>query len=231
MLQFYCPKCNTLLQAPDEKIGAKFNCTCGQRLQVPPPPDNKTVLGKLPGGESDPASQGSVPDWVKDVNKTKPAPEREKPKSFPLVPVPPPFPKKNVSTDETPDAEVIEIRADEVIDAEVINVRPSEPTVRCYACNCRFPESRIRRREVRTGSWSGASYHSKWGVGTHGGATYKVAIVCPRCAEEIDTTNREAAERNRKALIITLCVIGAVVVVPLLCLSLFCAGILALPGR
>src|SRR5262245_31370472 len=50
MISFRCPRCNSLLQAPETAAGTKFNCSCGQRLQVPEPPLpplNKTVLGKL----------------------------------------------------------------------------------------------------------------------------------------------------------------------------------------
>jgi hypothetical protein len=50
MIHFWCPRCNTLHESPEQNAGQKLNCSsCGQRLQVPEPlpPLNKTVLGKL----------------------------------------------------------------------------------------------------------------------------------------------------------------------------------------
>lgn len=54
MIRFFCPTCCGPLSAPPEKIGAKASCPkCGQRVQVPNPGQNKTVLGRLvpAGGE------------------------------------------------------------------------------------------------------------------------------------------------------------------------------------
>lgn len=48
MIRFSCPTCGKSLSAPPEKIGAKANCPqCNQRVQIPEPPRNKTVLGNL----------------------------------------------------------------------------------------------------------------------------------------------------------------------------------------
>jgi DNA-directed RNA polymerase subunit RPC12/RpoP len=45
MIRFACPKCKTVLE---NEPGVKFSCPgCGQRLQAPLPPENKTVMGKL----------------------------------------------------------------------------------------------------------------------------------------------------------------------------------------
>ena len=46
MPRFTCPSCHKPYYAPVTDVGRKFNCACGQRVQVPAPP-KKTVLGKL----------------------------------------------------------------------------------------------------------------------------------------------------------------------------------------
>jgi DNA-directed RNA polymerase subunit RPC12/RpoP len=47
VVRFSCPVCKAALEHPTP--GAKLPCpNCGQRLQVPQPPANKTVLGVLP---------------------------------------------------------------------------------------------------------------------------------------------------------------------------------------
>jgi hypothetical protein len=48
MIRYACPRCRTVLECPDQAAGSKHACpTCGQRLQVPLPPPNKTVLAPL----------------------------------------------------------------------------------------------------------------------------------------------------------------------------------------
>ncbi len=48
MIEFACPKCQAVLSATDEQIGSKFACPkCSQRLKVPAPDLNRTLLGKL----------------------------------------------------------------------------------------------------------------------------------------------------------------------------------------
>jgi DNA-directed RNA polymerase subunit RPC12/RpoP len=48
MIRFACPRCKTVLERPEQDAGAKFACTsCGQRLQVPPSPIDKTMLGDV----------------------------------------------------------------------------------------------------------------------------------------------------------------------------------------
>jgi DNA-directed RNA polymerase subunit RPC12/RpoP len=61
MIRFMCPTCLKHLKAPDDGAGRKIPCPrCGQRLQVPTPPQppehGKTVLGSLlpPVGGSGP---------------------------------------------------------------------------------------------------------------------------------------------------------------------------------
>jgi DNA-directed RNA polymerase subunit RPC12/RpoP len=48
MIRYLCPRCKKALAAQDREAGGKLNCPhCGQRLQVPVPPPNKTMLGEL----------------------------------------------------------------------------------------------------------------------------------------------------------------------------------------
>ncbi len=46
MIRFMCPRCKAVLEQPDNAAGQKMACpACNQRLQVPLPAENKTVLG------------------------------------------------------------------------------------------------------------------------------------------------------------------------------------------
>jgi predicted Zn finger-like uncharacterized protein len=46
-IQFSCPSCHTPYTVDDKNAGKKSNCAkCGQRIQVPAPVRNKTVLGE-----------------------------------------------------------------------------------------------------------------------------------------------------------------------------------------
>jgi hypothetical protein len=48
VIHFACPTCRAKLECPERKAGHKTPCpNCGQRLQVPSPEHNKTVLGSL----------------------------------------------------------------------------------------------------------------------------------------------------------------------------------------
>ena len=48
MIRFSCPRCKSVLDSPDQQAGNKIECPkCQQRLQIPLPPRNKTVLGEL----------------------------------------------------------------------------------------------------------------------------------------------------------------------------------------
>jgi hypothetical protein len=48
MIPYACPPCRTLLQCEEQAAGIKHaRPKCGQRLQVPTPPPNKTVLAPL----------------------------------------------------------------------------------------------------------------------------------------------------------------------------------------
>jgi DNA-directed RNA polymerase subunit RPC12/RpoP len=47
MIRYRCPRCHATLESPDYKAGLKVTCAnpkCGQRLQVPGTPPNKTLL-------------------------------------------------------------------------------------------------------------------------------------------------------------------------------------------
>src|SRR5262245_66152130 len=62
MIQFSCPKCQSVLSATEQQAGIKVACPkCGQRLQVPQPQPNKTVLGHLmPAGAGAGAGQARI---------------------------------------------------------------------------------------------------------------------------------------------------------------------------
>lgn len=76
MIRFGCPTCRSVLESPERKAGDKIACPkCGQRLQVPAPPRNKTVLGTIfpePSGQfrpvdppvRDPQPQATVANSV-----------------------------------------------------------------------------------------------------------------------------------------------------------------------
>jgi DNA-directed RNA polymerase subunit RPC12/RpoP len=66
MIRFACPKCKTVLE---NEPGTKFSCPgCGQRLQAPFPPENKTVMGKLMDG----AGRGQAPFSAPEDNSPMP---------------------------------------------------------------------------------------------------------------------------------------------------------------
>jgi DNA-directed RNA polymerase subunit RPC12/RpoP len=47
-VRFNCPRCNAGFETPAAQAGTKFFCTgCGQKVQVPDPPQNKTMLGSV----------------------------------------------------------------------------------------------------------------------------------------------------------------------------------------
>jgi DNA-directed RNA polymerase subunit RPC12/RpoP len=61
MIRFLCPRCKAVLDQPENAAGTKMPCpSCGQRLQVPLPPENKTVLG-APLGTDVPLTPSAVP--------------------------------------------------------------------------------------------------------------------------------------------------------------------------
>jgi hypothetical protein len=48
MIRYACPRCQSVLEAPDDQANFKLPCPkCGQRLQIPTPPPNKTMLAPL----------------------------------------------------------------------------------------------------------------------------------------------------------------------------------------
>jgi HEAT repeat protein len=63
MLRFACPKCRTVLQAPDDSPGRTLACpTCGQQVKVALPPRDKTVMGNpLPPAPARPPVASSSP--------------------------------------------------------------------------------------------------------------------------------------------------------------------------
>jgi DNA-directed RNA polymerase subunit M/transcription elongation factor TFIIS len=62
-LRFACPRCRSVLEAPIHKAGEKVPCPkCGQRLQVPGPTREKTVLADaLPESMNRAAARGAPP--------------------------------------------------------------------------------------------------------------------------------------------------------------------------
>lgn len=46
MIRFVCPACRRAFDAPDVSAGNKFECSCGQRVEIPPASRKKTVLGE-----------------------------------------------------------------------------------------------------------------------------------------------------------------------------------------
>src|SRR4051794_34939084 len=91
MIRFACPKCKAVLECPDDEAGSKMGCPhCGQRLQIPTPPPNRTILAPYLGRGPDPAARPGVnvpptaplPGWM---GQASPPPVRQNP-----VPTPPP---------------------------------------------------------------------------------------------------------------------------------------------
>lgn len=57
-IHFVCPACNKAYHAPDHAVGHKGSCShCHQRIQVPPPVRNKTVLGRVLPSQPQPSTQ------------------------------------------------------------------------------------------------------------------------------------------------------------------------------
>jgi|GEM_PF-6643700 len=55
MIRFACPRCKSVLKAQDKLAGSKVACPkCQQRLLIPTPPPNKTVLAPLVGHQPNP---------------------------------------------------------------------------------------------------------------------------------------------------------------------------------
>lgn len=60
--RFACPACTAVMRAPPEAIGKKVSCLkCGQRILIPHPPQQKTMLGRLVFGD-EPAPSAQVRD-------------------------------------------------------------------------------------------------------------------------------------------------------------------------
>jgi DNA-directed RNA polymerase subunit M/transcription elongation factor TFIIS len=55
VIRCFCPSCSHVIDVPDSEAGTNRPCDlCGQRLQVPTPPRNRTVLAGLSPPENVP---------------------------------------------------------------------------------------------------------------------------------------------------------------------------------
>jgi TM2 domain-containing membrane protein YozV/DNA-directed RNA polymerase subunit RPC12/RpoP len=78
MVRFACPVCSAPHEVPDDTAGKKINCqTCGQRVLVPSPTQNKTVLAKLLPEESsgDRADASRLKEVPRVARSSGPKPE------------------------------------------------------------------------------------------------------------------------------------------------------------
>jgi hypothetical protein len=83
MIRFACPRCKTVLERPEHESGTKLFCPgCQQRLQVPAPPENKTILGDVLLPTASPAEP---------MMGIKVVPLPDVPLSMPTSPPPPPM--------------------------------------------------------------------------------------------------------------------------------------------
>jgi len=74
MVRFACPTCQTQFDVADGRQGEKFSCNgCGQRLQIPAPSSQKTVLGSIIEPVVGPASLAPTTDAVPEVQPVSPA--------------------------------------------------------------------------------------------------------------------------------------------------------------
>jgi DNA-directed RNA polymerase subunit RPC12/RpoP len=79
VIRYRCPVCNKALVAQDEEAGSKLHCPhCGQRLQIPEPPPNKTVLGKIDEAANKTVLGKSEPPVLEVVDN--PPPRRRRPR-------------------------------------------------------------------------------------------------------------------------------------------------------
>jgi transcription elongation factor Elf1 len=75
-LKFSCPTCQTVYKASLDKAGKKTNCRrCGQRLEIPVPERNKTILAPLVEAPSQQESMASAPASPSPVSQEAQEPE------------------------------------------------------------------------------------------------------------------------------------------------------------
>lgn len=83
MIRFGCPRCNSVLTQPESALGTLFTCPgCGQKLQVPRPPDSQDPSAS-PVPNNPPVSAGPVP--APSATKPDPAPPVASP-NWPPIP-------------------------------------------------------------------------------------------------------------------------------------------------
>ncbi len=91
MIRFSCPACQSVVTVPPEKAGIKMPCPkCGQRLQVPVPDINKTVLGALISADPKAIAKAGAPAGAAAAVAAPPG-------GHPPTPAPTPAPAKEPS--------------------------------------------------------------------------------------------------------------------------------------
>src|SRR5262245_53089213 len=72
VIRFWCPTCRKTLKSPDHNACKKIPCPhCQQRLEIPSPPRNRTILAPLVEGPSPSPQASLVPDAVSHVDQTE----------------------------------------------------------------------------------------------------------------------------------------------------------------
>src|SRR5262245_38768316 len=88
MIRFACPSCNAAFTVPEEKAGHKATCPrCRQRILIPAPLRNVTVLGKLLPPKEAPEPPAATP---REASYLVAPPPQWTPPEPPQPPAPPP---------------------------------------------------------------------------------------------------------------------------------------------
>jgi hypothetical protein len=78
MICFSGPTCRIVVKSPDREVAWTSYCPhCGQRLLIPPPVQDQTLVGEPTPGSAATCSlppSGSLPDWLPDVLRAEHAP-------------------------------------------------------------------------------------------------------------------------------------------------------------
>ncbi|MBY0526975.1 MAG: GYF domain-containing protein [Gemmataceae bacterium] len=73
MLRFTCPRCKMVMSRSDDEVGHKISCPgCGQRVPIPLPPTDQTLLeGNVPFQAGGQPTTSTAPDWLADVQRSE----------------------------------------------------------------------------------------------------------------------------------------------------------------